>query len=88
MLNEEDEMFEDDDFVPDPIFKETAQDLTQKLKKDPYSPGSIHKFCLPEDASEMIEQLIYLEQYTQLTLRVKKGFDNYHLDIEIVERVK
>ena len=89
-MNLEDDEFEDllDELEVsnEGFYRDTAKDLSNKLKNDPYSPGKIHCDSLPEDVADAIEHLMYVENFKSVTIKIVKLPGCYEIGFEILNK--
>lgn len=83
---ERDELENED--VNNGFYRDSLQDLQSILKTDAYAPGKKHSGAYPDDITDAIEHILFIEEHKEVTIKVSKDADNYHLVFEIVNRLK
>jgi len=66
--------------------KRALMEFTQKIESDPYQPGIPHPNLYPEDVAEIVEDLMYIRGFSEITIQIKKDGDL--LKAEVVKRDK
>lgn len=66
--------------------KEAFDDMKDKLQDGEYVPGRVYTQQFPDDISDVIENLMFLQEQKELVFRVRKDADDYHLTFEVLSR--
>jgi hypothetical protein len=65
--------------------KRLVEEFTEKLEHDPYQPGVVHPAIMPDDLQEITEDLLYLRDFKEITIKVKRNPDNT-ISAEVLDR--
>jgi hypothetical protein len=65
--------------------KRLVEEFTEKLEHDPYQPGVVHPAIMPDDLQEIAEDLLYLREFKEITVKVKRNEDNT-ISAEVLDR--
>ena len=74
--------------IKDREFKRLVEEFTEKLKDDPYQPGVVHPKVYVDEISEIIEDVLWIRDHSDLTIRFVKHTDEPCVSVEILERKK
>lgn len=66
--------------------KRALLEFTQKIENDPYQPGIPHPNLYPDEVAEIIEDLMYVRGFDEITIKIKK--DGETLKAEVTSRNK
>jgi len=66
--------------------KRALLEFTQKIEQDPYQPGIPHVDLYPDDIAEIIEDLIWIRGFDNITVKINKTGES--IKIEVLERNK
>lgn len=66
--------------------KRALMEFTQKLETDPYQPGLPHPDLFPDDVAEIIEDLMYVRGFSEITIKIRKEGET--LKAEVTSRNK
>lgn len=65
-----------------------VEEFTEKLEHDPYQPGIIHPNLGTDDLQEVVEDLLFIRDFTEAVVRVKKQADGFSVTAEVISRNK
>lgn len=68
--------------------KRTAIEFIEKLEVDPYQPGIIHPNICGDDISEILDDLLWIRNFKEVTFKIIKEDNNLTVSAEIIERKK
>lgn len=66
--------------------KRALMEFTQKLETDPYQPGLPQPDLFPDDIAEIIEDLMFVRGFTEITVKINKTGET--LKAEVIGRNK
>lgn len=66
--------------------KRALIEFTQRIESDPYQPGIPHAEVYPDEIAEMIEDLMYVRGFSEITIKVTKTGET--LKAEVTSRNK
>jgi hypothetical protein len=66
--------------------KRALLEFTQKIEHDPYQPGIPHVDLYPDDIAEIIEDLIWIRGFDNITIKIHKTGES--IKAEVIERNK
>jgi hypothetical protein len=66
--------------------KRALLEFTQKIEHDPYQPGIPHVDLYPDDVAEIIEDLMYIRDFSEITIKINKAGET--LKAEVIGRNK
>lgn len=66
----------------------TLLEFEEKLRTDPYQPGITHPGLCGDDIQDMIEDVLYIRDFSEMTIRVTKEEGNSTISVEVIERKK
>ena len=64
-----------------------VEEFTEKIENDPYQPGVTHPEIYPDDLQEVIEDVLYLRNFEEMTIRVIKNPDGRSIQVEVLNRL-
>jgi len=64
-----------------------VEEFTEKIENDPYQPGITHPEIYPDDLQEVIEDVLYLRNFEEMTIRVIKNPDGRSIQVEVLNRL-
>lgn len=65
---------------------EVVDELNQSIQEGEYEPGKVYSGQFPDDLADVIENLLFLQENSEVTFKVRKDPDDYHINFEIVSR--
>jgi len=65
---------------------DVASEFFDNYREDPNYPGNVFKNRLPEDVSDVIEDLMYVRKFKNVTLHIAKEEDSEYISFETVSR--
>jgi len=65
---------------------EVFTDLKNKLQDGEYVPGKVYSQQFPDDISDVIENILFIQDADEVTFRVRKDTDGYHITFEVLNR--
>lgn len=66
--------------------REVFDETKGKLQDGEYIPGKIYAQQFPDDIADAIENILFLQDFTEITVRVRKSVDEYHVDFEVTSK--
>ena len=63
-----------------------VHEFTEKIENDPYQPGITHPEIYPDDLQEVIEDVLFLRGFNEMTVRVLKNPDGMSIQVEVLNR--
>ena len=66
----------------------TFLEFAEKLRVDPYQPGITHPELCGDDIQDIVEDVLYVRDFSEMTIRVKKEEGNSTISVEVIERKK
>lgn len=66
--------------------KKALLEFIDKIENDPYQPGFPQSNLFPDDVAEIIEDLMYIRGFNEITIKIKK--DGETLKAEVTSRDK
>jgi hypothetical protein len=66
--------------------EEVFTDLQDKLQEGEYQPGKVYPQQFPDDISDIVENVLFLQGAEEVTFRVRKDTDGYHIVFEVISR--
>jgi hypothetical protein len=64
----------------------TMAEFTEKLETDPYQPGVVHPNLCGDDLQDIIEDVMWIREFNEITIRIKKEPMESTLSVEVTER--
>lgn len=68
--------------------RKLVEEFTEKLEHDPYQPGVVHPEIYPDDLQEVVEDLFYIRNFSEITLKVVRNPDGQSIQVEVLTRTK
>jgi hypothetical protein len=62
------------------------EEFTEKLEHDPYQPGMVHPNLGTDDLQEIAEDALFVRDFSEVVIRVKKQADNFSIVAEVISR--
>lgn len=72
--------------ITDIELKRLAAEFAEKLEHDPYQPGVIHPAIYADDLQEIVEDLFWIRDFSDVTLKVKRNPDGVSIAVEVLDR--
>jgi len=69
-------------------FIRTANEFVEKLENDPYQPGVVHPGLCGDDLQDIVEDVIWVRDFSEMILHVKKESTRFTISVEVKERIK
>jgi len=69
-------------------FFRTANEFAEKLEHDPYQPGIVHPNLCGDDIQDIVEDVLWIRDFSEMTLHVKKDTNGLTISVEVKERIK
>lgn len=66
----------------------TVNEFAEKLEHDPYQPGIIHPGLCGDDLQDILEDVLWVRDFSEMTLHVKKETGGFTVTVEVKERLK
>jgi hypothetical protein len=66
--------------------KRALLEFTQKIEHDPYQPGFPQTGLFPDEIAEIIEDLMYVRDFSEITIKINK--EDGTLKAEVTSRNK
>jgi len=66
----------------------TANEFVEKLEHDPYQPGVVHPGLCGDDLQDIVEDVMWVRDFSEMTLHIKKEPSGFTVSVEVKERVK
>lgn len=66
--------------------KLALMEFTQKIESDPYQPGIPQVGVYPDEIAEIIEDLMYVRDFSEITIKINRDGDA--LKAEVISRNK
>lgn len=66
--------------------REALDDVKSKLQEGEYAPGKVYAQQFPDDIADVIESILFLQDAQEVTIRVKKDVDDYHVTFEVISK--
>jgi hypothetical protein len=66
----------------------TMAEFTEKLNDDPYQPGITHPNLCADDIQDIIEDVMWVRDFTEITIKIKKEDTDSTISVEVLERKK
>lgn len=63
-------------------------EFTEKLEHDPYQPGIVHPNLGTDDLQEIAEDTLFIRDFSEVVIRIKKQEDNFSVTAEVISRNK
>jgi len=68
--------------------KRSVDEFLEKIEHDPYQPGLIHPGLGVDDLQEIAEDALFLREYSEVVIRVRKDVDGFSVTAEVMSRSK
>lgn len=66
--------------------REALEDTQEKLREGEYVPGKVYTQQFPDDIADVIESILFLQDAEEVTFKVKKDADDYHVTFEVISK--
>lgn len=66
--------------------REVLEDTQEKLRDGEYAPGKVYTQQFPDDIADVVESILFLQDAEEVTIRVKKDVDDYHVTFEVISK--
>ena len=66
--------------------KRTFLEFAEKLETDPYQPGITHPELCGDDIQDIVEDLFYVRDFSEMTLKIQKEKGKSTISVEVIER--
>jgi hypothetical protein len=66
--------------------KRALLEFTEKLETDPFQPGLVHPDLYPDDIAEIIEDLLWVRGFDNITIKIHKTGES--IKAEVIDRNK
>jgi hypothetical protein len=66
----------------------TLNEFTEKLETDPYQPGVIHPGLCGDDLQDIVEDVIWVRDFSEMTIRVTREANGSYISAEVIDRKK
>ena len=66
----------------------TMTEFADKLEYDPYQKGIIHPNLCADDIQDIIEYVLWIRDFSEMTLTIKREGTDSTISVEIIERKK
>lgn len=63
-----------------------VQEFAEKIEHDPYQPGITHPEIYPDDLQEVVEDVLFLRNFEEMTIKVIKNPDGRSIQVEVLNR--
>lgn len=63
-------------------------EFTEKLENDPYQPGILHPGLCGDDLQDIVEDVIWVRDFSELTIRIIKEPNGSYISAEVIDRKK
>ena len=67
--------------------KRLIAEFTEKLETDPYQPGITHPQLCADDLQDIVEDVLFVRDHSEMTIRVKKDSLDGYISVEVLSRV-
>jgi len=66
----------------------TMNEFAEKLENDPYQPGIVHPNLCADDLQDIIEDVMWVRDFSEITIRVIREPNGAYISAEVIERKK
>jgi hypothetical protein len=67
-------------------FIRAAEEFAEKLTVDPYQPGIIHPNIGGDDIQEIVDDVLFIRGFSEVTIKITKGTDELTISAEVLNR--
>lgn len=68
--------------------KEVFSEVKQSVQEGEFQRGNVYYQQFPEDVADAIENLLFLQNESEVVVRVRKDLDGHHINFEVISRTK
>lgn len=64
----------------------TLAEFSERLENDPYQPGITHQNLCADDIVDIIDDLVFIRNFSEITVRLKRQQNSTDLSVEVIDR--
>lgn len=72
--------------INDIELKRLALEFAEKIEGDPYQPGVVHPSIYADDLQEIVEDLFWIRDFSEVTLKVNRNPDGVSISVQVLDR--